>query len=98
MSQFLTQRASWKALARHHRKIAKRHLRDLFADDATRGTRLTLEAAWTAVDDILVNHPAALAYKPGTWGPAEAGALIAADGGWQDPVPENGCSDRKKAA
>jgi glucose-6-phosphate isomerase len=50
MSKTLTQRASWKALASHHRKIAKKHLRELFAEDATRGTRLTLEAAGLYLD------------------------------------------------
>ena len=50
MSKTLTQRSSWKALASHHRKIAKKHLRELFAEDATRGTRLTLEAAGLYLD------------------------------------------------
>jgi glucose-6-phosphate 1-dehydrogenase len=27
-------------------------------------------------------------YKPGTWGPKEADALIAKDGGWRDPVQD----------
>ena len=50
MSKGLTQKSSWKALASHHRKIAKKHLRELFAEDATRGTRLTLEAAGLYLD------------------------------------------------
>ena len=50
MSKTLTHRSSWKSLASHHRKIAKQHLRELFADDATRGTRLTLEAAGLYLD------------------------------------------------
>ena len=50
MSKPLTKRSSWKALADHHRKIAKTHLRDLFADDAARGTRLTLEAVGLYLD------------------------------------------------
>ena len=50
MSKSLTQRASWKALAGHHRKIAKKHLRELFAEDPARGTRLTLEAAGLYLD------------------------------------------------
>jgi glucose-6-phosphate isomerase len=50
MSKTLTKRSSWKALASHHRKIAKTHLRELFAEDATRGTRLTLEAAGLYLD------------------------------------------------
>jgi glucose-6-phosphate isomerase len=50
MDKPLTKRASWKALASHHRKIAKLHLRELFAEDATRGTRLTLEAVGLYLD------------------------------------------------
>ena len=50
MSKSLTQRASWKALASHHRKIAKKHLRDLFSEDPARGTRLTLEAVGLYLD------------------------------------------------
>ncbi|MBM4267430.1 MAG: glucose-6-phosphate isomerase [Deltaproteobacteria bacterium] len=34
----------WKALERHHAEIADLHLRDLFAREADRGTRLSLEA------------------------------------------------------
>jgi glucose-6-phosphate isomerase len=50
MSKTLTKRSSWKALASHHKKIAKTHLRELFAEDATRGTRLVLEAAGLYLD------------------------------------------------
>ena len=50
MSKTLTKKPGWKALASHHRKIAKKHLRELFAEDATRGTRLTLEAAGLYLD------------------------------------------------
>ena len=50
MSKTLTRRPSWKALASHHRKIAKTHLRELFAEDATRGTRLTLDAVGIYLD------------------------------------------------
>jgi glucose-6-phosphate isomerase len=50
MSKALTRRSSWKALASHQRKIGKKHLRELFAEDATRGTRLTLEAAGLYLD------------------------------------------------
>jgi glucose-6-phosphate isomerase len=50
MSKTLTHRSSWKSLASHHRKIAKKHLRELFSEDATRGTRLTLEAAGLYLD------------------------------------------------
>ncbi len=39
----LTQRPTWQALASHHSKIKDVHLRQLFADDAKRGARLTAE-------------------------------------------------------
>jgi glucose-6-phosphate isomerase len=41
----LTARPAWKALVAHHRKIRNVHLRQLFADDPSRGERLTVEAA-----------------------------------------------------
>ena len=44
-----------------------------------------VEAAWAAVEPVLREHPPARPYAPGTWGPAEADALIAADGGWYNP-------------
>ena len=44
-----------------------------------------IEAAWEVVNRILKNHHPALRYKRGTWGPKEADALIAADGGWHNP-------------
>ena len=71
-----------------------RLLGDAMAGDGSLFTSLeSVEAAWTAVDDVLANHPKVVAYPPGTWGPKEADALIAGDGGWQDPAPENGCAD-----
>ena len=74
-----------------------RLLGDAMAGDGSLFTGLdAVEAAWTAVDDILVNHPKAVAYKPGTWGPAEADALIAKDGGWQAPTPEDGCGGNRR--
>jgi len=42
--------AAWKALAAHHKKISKLHLRKLFADDPKRGQRMTLEAAGLFLD------------------------------------------------
>src|SRR5580693_9047282 len=46
----LTKRKAWKALGIHYKKIAKIHLRKLFADDPKRGERLTLEAAGIFLD------------------------------------------------
>jgi len=49
-SKSLTQRPAWKALAAHHRQIRSQHLRDLFAQDPKRGTRLTAEASGLFLD------------------------------------------------
>ena len=46
----LHQRPAWSALERHHAKVSEAHLRDLFAADPQRGTRLTLEAAGIFLD------------------------------------------------
>jgi len=46
----LTQRPAWKALAAHHEKIRKFHLRALFSDDPKRGERLTAEAVGLYLD------------------------------------------------
>lgn len=40
----LTARAAWQALEAHYTKIRESHLRKLFADDATRGERMAIEA------------------------------------------------------
>src|SRR6478752_2945451 len=46
----LTACPAWKALGAHHEKIRGLHLRTLFADDATRGERLTAEAVGLYLD------------------------------------------------
>jgi len=46
----LTERPAWKALTAHHQKLKKLHLGRLFADDPTRGKRLTVEAAALYLD------------------------------------------------
>jgi glucose-6-phosphate 1-dehydrogenase len=51
-----------------------------------------VEAAWAVVDPVLTKHHRALPYTVGTWGPREADALIAVEGGWHNPVPEKGCA------
>src|SRR5215510_13207306 len=48
--QPLIKRKGWKALQVHHAKVRNVHLRDLFADDATRGERMTAEAAGLFLD------------------------------------------------
>ena len=46
----LTARPSWKLLKAHQEKIGELHLRRLFADDPTRGERLTAEAVGIYLD------------------------------------------------
>lgn len=45
-----TARSAWKALEAHYRAIGGVHMRKLFADDPTRGTRLSLQAAGLYLD------------------------------------------------
>jgi glucose-6-phosphate 1-dehydrogenase len=61
--------------------------------DAIRGDAMLfvredeVESAWRVVEPVLGNATPIREYDAGTWGPAEASALIAADGGWHDPQP-----------
>src|ERR1041385_2693918 len=43
-------RSAWTALASHYKKVSKLHLRDLFAQDPTRGERLSVEAVGLYLD------------------------------------------------
>jgi glucose-6-phosphate 1-dehydrogenase len=70
----------------------ERLLRDAMAGDGSLfSDQDAVEAAWAVVEPVLVSHHAALAYAPGTWGPPQADALVADDGGWHEPAPEKGC-------
>ena len=46
----LTARPAWQALDTHHRRVREVHLRKLFADDPTRGERMTAEAVGLYLD------------------------------------------------
>jgi glucose-6-phosphate isomerase len=46
----LTERNAWRALAAHHKKVSRLHLRTLFAQDPKRGRRLTAEAVGLYLD------------------------------------------------
>jgi glucose-6-phosphate isomerase len=46
----VTERKAWQALKRHHAELAGQHLRELFAADPQRGTRLTADAAGLYLD------------------------------------------------
>jgi glucose-6-phosphate 1-dehydrogenase len=43
-------------------------------------------AAWAIVEPALRAPSAVHEYEPGTWGPPRADALIAPDGGWNNPT------------
>ena len=69
----------------------ERLLTDAMAGDGSLFTREdAVEAAWAAVDRVLKTHRRVRPYKPGSWGPKEADALIARDGGWHNPVLDKG--------
>jgi glucose-6-phosphate isomerase len=46
----LRERPAWQALERHYEEFHSRHLRELFAEDETRGERLTAEGAGLFLD------------------------------------------------
>ncbi len=46
----LTERQTWKRLATHYQQVRELHLRKLFADDPTRGERMTVEAVGLYLD------------------------------------------------
>ena len=45
----------------------------------------TVEEAWRIMQPLLDAPPPVHPYAPGSWGPAEADALVADHGGWRDP-------------
>jgi len=67
----------------------ERLLGDAMSGDGALFTREdAVEAAWAVVDPVLKTHPRARPYKRDSWGPKEADALIAKDGGWHNPSSE----------
>ena len=46
----VTERAAWNALVAHYQNVRELHLRKLFADDPTRGKRMTVEAVGLYLD------------------------------------------------
>jgi glucose-6-phosphate 1-dehydrogenase len=66
----------------------ERLLSEAMAGDGALFTREdAVEAAWAVVDPILDAQIPVHPYRPGSWGPGAADALIDAHGGWQNPVP-----------
>jgi glucose-6-phosphate 1-dehydrogenase len=69
----------------------ERLLGDAMKGDGALFTREdAVEAAWVVVDRVLKHHHRVRPYKRGTWGPKDADALIAADGGWHNPSTDEG--------
>jgi glucose-6-phosphate 1-dehydrogenase len=67
----------------------ERLLRDAMAGNGALFTSEdAVEAAWAVVDPVLKRHHRTRPYRRGSWGPKEADALIAKDGGWHNPRPE----------
>ncbi len=65
-----------------------RLLGDAMAGDGALFTREdAIEAAWAVVDPVLKSYPPVRPYKRQSWGPKEADALIASDGGWDNLRP-----------
>ena len=82
-------------IARHHSgdEMApyERLLGDAMCGDATLFAREDgVEAAWRVVDPVLGDVTPVYCYKPGTWGPREANALVARQRGWHNPRVEEG--------
>lgn len=64
----------------------ERLLGDALAKDGALFTREdAVESAWSVVDPILHEHCPVQFYEPGSWGPEQADALIAANGYWHNP-------------
>jgi len=77
----------------------ERLLSDAMAGDGALFTREdAIEAAWAVVDPVLKTHHRSLPYKRGTWGPKQAEAIIASDGGWYNPRPgeQSDCTPQPK--
>ncbi|MDQ6672471.1 MAG: glucose-6-phosphate dehydrogenase [Chloroflexota bacterium] len=64
----------------------ERLLGDAMRGDASLFAREdSVEAAWRVVDPVLDNRTPVHRYAPNTWGPLEADALVAGEGGWHNP-------------
>lgn len=55
-----------------------------------------VEAAWAVVDPVLRTHHPVIFYKPGSWGPKQSDALIAADGSWHNPLSAKVAKEQRK--
>lgn len=70
----------------------ERLINDAFEGDSTLFARRDgIEAAWRVVDSVLNIHKPVHEYKPGSWGPEAADALMPAPGRWRNPQPSEKC-------
>ena len=68
-----------------------RLLGDAMAGNGALLTRAdAVEVAWDVVDPVLRKHRRVFPYHRRSWGPKEIGTLIAAGGGWHNPLPGRG--------
>ncbi len=67
----------------------ERLLGDAMIGDGALFTREdAVEAAWAVVDPVLKKHHRVRPYRRHSWGPKEANAIIASNGSWHNPKPE----------
>ncbi len=65
----------------------ERLLGDAMAGDGALFTREdAIESAWAVVDPVLDMPRTVYPYKPGSWGPKQADALISGDVNWHNPI------------
>ena len=65
----------------------ERLLGDAMSGDGALFTREdAVEAAWAVADPVLKGHHKVRPYRRRSWGPKEADAIIASDGGWHNPM------------
>jgi glucose-6-phosphate 1-dehydrogenase len=65
----------------------ERLLGDAMAGNGALFTREdAVEAAWAVVDPVLKKHERAKVYKPGTWGPKQADAILGPGERWHNPT------------
>ena len=77
----------------------ERLLGDAMVGDGALFTREdAVEAAWAVVDPVLKTHHAVRPYRRHSWGPKEADAITAADGGWRNPGAADASGPSRSAA
>jgi glucose-6-phosphate 1-dehydrogenase len=65
----------------------ERLLGDAMIGDGALFTREdAVEASWVVVDPVLKHHHRAHPYKRGSWGPKDAGAILAPNDAWRNPA------------